>query len=235
MMRLDENAFAVSESRDDEVRWARQGHQQYRYYCHSMIVRKPCDKAPWKRRRYASRRERLGSDGRACRNPLLDMLPFPERQQSHINSSMTNRLTNMATISSSNDYLHNARARKEMLEATLADLESHRNRLAVRLLNSADSQTTTIDSATTNSHNSSSISQNTTPNTCNSSEESAKLQQEDLARALSLARASHKARIQLLTQYNDIKDIGQGLMGLIAEQRGCRVVDVMRDLGVEDD
>ncbi|KAL4928723.1 SWI5/SAE3 family protein [Aspergillus undulatus] len=41
-----------------------------------------------------------------------------------------------------------------------------------------------------------------------------------------------KRHIRLLHEYNEIKDIGQGLMGLIAEARGVRQVDVQREFGV---
>ncbi|OJD14888.1 hypothetical protein AJ78_04804 [Emergomyces pasteurianus Ep9510] len=40
--------------------------------------------------------------------------------------------------------------------------------------------------------------------------------------------------IRLLHEYNEIKDIGQGLMGLVAEARGVRHVDVQREFGVGD-
>ncbi|THC94705.1 hypothetical protein EYZ11_005816 [Aspergillus tanneri] len=40
--------------------------------------------------------------------------------------------------------------------------------------------------------------------------------------------------IRLLHEYNEIKDIGQGLMGLIAEARGVRQIDVQREYGVGD-
>jgi DNA repair protein Swi5/Sae3 len=43
-----------------------------------------------------------------------------------------------------------------------------------------------------------------------------------------------KRHIRLLHEYNEIKDIGQGLMGLIADARGMRQVDVQRDFGVGD-
>lgn len=43
-----------------------------------------------------------------------------------------------------------------------------------------------------------------------------------------------KEHIQLLHRYNEIKDIGQGLMGLIAEKRGCRIKDVMEEFGVDE-
>ena len=41
-----------------------------------------------------------------------------------------------------------------------------------------------------------------------------------------------KNHIALLHKYNEIKDIGQGLMGLIADKRDCRVVSVMEEFGV---
>ncbi|OOF92229.1 hypothetical protein ASPCADRAFT_9092 [Aspergillus carbonarius ITEM 5010] len=40
--------------------------------------------------------------------------------------------------------------------------------------------------------------------------------------------------IRLLHEYNEIKDIAQGLMGLIADARGVRQVDVQREYGVDD-
>ncbi|RAL05606.1 SWI5/SAE3 family protein [Aspergillus ibericus CBS 121593] len=40
--------------------------------------------------------------------------------------------------------------------------------------------------------------------------------------------------IRLLHEYNEVKDIAQGLMGLIADTRGVRQVDVQREYGVED-
>ncbi|KAL1957648.1 hypothetical protein VTO42DRAFT_5625 [Malbranchea cinnamomea] len=46
------------------------------------------------------------------------------------------------------------------------------------------------------------------------------------------ADAIVKRHIRLLHQYNEIKDIGQGLMGLIAEARGVRHVDVQAEFGM---
>ncbi|KAK4570027.1 hypothetical protein LTR86_002997 [Recurvomyces mirabilis] len=47
--------------------------------------------------------------------------------------------------------------------------------------------------------------------------------------ALTGANSIIKEHIALLHKYNEMKDIGQGLMGLIAEQRGVRVSEVMED------
>lgn len=43
-----------------------------------------------------------------------------------------------------------------------------------------------------------------------------------------------KSHIRLLHEYNEIKDVGQGLMGLIADTKGVRVVEVQREFGVDD-
>lgn len=40
--------------------------------------------------------------------------------------------------------------------------------------------------------------------------------------------------IHLLHEYNEIKDIGQGLTGLIADARGVRQIEVQREYGVND-
>lgn len=42
-----------------------------------------------------------------------------------------------------------------------------------------------------------------------------------------------KQHIKLLHEYNELKDVGQGLMGLIADQRGVRIVEVQEEFGVD--
>lgn len=42
-----------------------------------------------------------------------------------------------------------------------------------------------------------------------------------------------KDHIKLLHEYNELKDVGQGLMGLIADQRGVRIVEVQDEFGIE--
>ena len=41
-----------------------------------------------------------------------------------------------------------------------------------------------------------------------------------------------KRHIRLLHAYNEIKDVGQELMGLIADARGVRLKEVMEEMGV---
>ncbi|KAJ5466699.1 DNA repair protein SWI5 [Penicillium diatomitis] len=43
-----------------------------------------------------------------------------------------------------------------------------------------------------------------------------------------------KRHIRLLHEYNEIKDVAQGLMGLIAEARGVRHVEVQKEFGVHE-
>jgi len=56
----------------------------------------------------------------------------------------------------------------------------------------------------------------------------------EATRAAVLAHAEHtvKQHISRLHAYNGIRDIGQNVMGLLAEQRGVRVVQVMEECGV---
>ncbi|KAL1608464.1 hypothetical protein SLS60_003406 [Paraconiothyrium brasiliense] len=50
---------------------------------------------------------------------------------------------------------------------------------------------------------------------------------------MSAAQKINRKHIKLLHEYNEIKDVGQGLMGLIADQRGVRIVEVQDEFGVD--
>lgn len=52
--------------------------------------------------------------------------------------------------------------------------------------------------------------------------------------ALASANAVVKEHIALLHSYNEVKDIGLGLMGLIADKRGVRIAPVMEEFGMTD-
>jgi hypothetical protein len=41
-----------------------------------------------------------------------------------------------------------------------------------------------------------------------------------------------KNHIKLLHDYNDIRDVGQGLIGMIADNRGVRVGELYAEFGV---
>ncbi|ORY16096.1 DNA repair protein [Clohesyomyces aquaticus] len=49
---------------------------------------------------------------------------------------------------------------------------------------------------------------------------------------MAAANSIVKKHITLLHEYNEIKDVGQGLMGLIADQRGVRIVEVQDEFGL---
>jgi len=55
---------------------------------------------------------------------------------------------------------------------------------------------------------------------------------EQQAHLLAEAKAIITRHIKLLHHYNEIRDVGQGLMGLIAESRGVRIKEVQDDFGV---
>lgn len=53
--------------------------------------------------------------------------------------------------------------------------------------------------------------------------------------AVDAANAKIRSQIKQLQKYNDIKDIGTQLMGLIAEKRGCRIGEVQEEFGIDPD
>ena len=59
--------------------------------------------------------------------------------------------------------------------------------------------------------------------------------QQQIDAALEAARKARLEHIRRLGKYNEIKDVAQELIGMVAEMRACRVVDVMRDFEIEDD
>ena len=59
-------------------------------------------------------------------------------------------------------------------------------------------------------------------------------EEEKTKSALATANGVIKGHITLLHKYNEIKDIGQGLMGMIADKRGVRVATVMEDFDMDE-
>jgi hypothetical protein len=53
------------------------------------------------------------------------------------------------------------------------------------------------------------------------------------AEIMAVANKMVKDHIKLLHEYNELKDVGQGLMGLIADQRGVRIVEVNEEFGID--
>lgn len=56
---------------------------------------------------------------------------------------------------------------------------------------------------------------------------------EDDEATLDLAKTVINRHIKLLHTYNEIRDIGQGLMGLIADARGVRIKEVQEEFGID--
>lgn len=113
------------------------------------------------------------------------------------------------TTKPTNPRLATLQAKKAILEHNLSDLKTQRQTLAThtKLPSGLPLPTTTPSGDPLSSD-------------------------EVLAAALRSSNAVIKEHIALLHKYNEIKDIGQGLMGLIADKRDCRVVVVMEELGV---
>lgn len=109
-------------------------------------------------------------------------------------------------------YLTALSTRRSELEATLSSISAERSNLAAQVLSNPN---TVAEAHELSAHRPA----------CS---------QTDIDRALLLANETIKKHIKLLNQYNEIKDVGQGLMGMIAEQKGVRVVEVMPDFGVEE-
>jgi len=124
-------------------------------------------------------------------------------------------------------HLTDLETQRSDLESKLSSLTAQRNSLAHAILTSTQTSTS---ASTTNSHNATDSVHITAQ-----AIEQDQTNQREIDSALRTARAIMKEHIALIQRYNEIKDIGQGLLGLIAEQRGCRIVDVMEELGVEDD
>lgn len=53
--------------------------------------------------------------------------------------------------------------------------------------------------------------------------------------AVQLAEQHIKSHIKQLQQYNDVRDIATQLMGLIADKRGVRFIEVQQEFGVAAD
>ena len=101
-------------------------------------------------------------------------------------------------------------ARQSALEATLAALLAERATLIQQT-----QPVTSIDTSALTS----------TPETPSNDDAIA-------SEALTSAQVRIKHHIATLHRYNEVKDVGQGLLGLVAEGRGVRVKDVMEDFGL---
>lgn len=129
-------------------------------------------------------------------------------EQSH---STTTAQSNPSKPKPENHRLAALEAKKASLEETLEDLKAQRLRLATETKLPSGLPLPTTNPAGEPLDDS-----------------------EILSSALKSSNAVIKDHIALLHKYNEIKDIGQGLMGLIADQRDCRVVKVMEEFGVAE-
>lgn len=97
-----------------------------------------------------------------------------------------------------------AQTKLRRLRQTLLELEAQRSRLVDETVDTSSSTSSQVAS------------------------EASKLEQ-----ALKASNEALQNHIRLLTRYNEIKDVGTGLIGMIAEARQQRIVDVMRDFDMD--
>lgn len=58
--------------------------------------------------------------------------------------------------------------------------------------------------------------------------------QSDIEDTVTHANNTLKTHIKLLHDYNEMKDMASALVGLIADQRGVKIVDVMEEMGIAE-
>jgi len=127
---------------------------------------------------------------------------LPSSSTAPPSSPATTETIDLTDVPPPNPRLTALQTKKANLERTLADLVARRNAL---------------------------VSQSTLPSGLAMPDDWSLEQKQN--QALSNASVVIKEHIGLLHTYNEIKDIGQGLMGLVAEQRGVRIKVVQEDFG----
>ncbi|KAF4303162.1 putative DNA repair protein swi5 protein [Botryosphaeria dothidea] len=115
--------------------------------------------------------------------------------------------------------LRNAQARTAALEATLADLTARRTSVLKEFaaLPSVAEMLPRHANATATSSSASAEAASAVP---------------EKDAVLHAAKAVTQERIRRLNQYNEMRDIGQGLMGIIAESRGVRIKEVQEEFDI---
>lgn len=108
--------------------------------------------------------------------------------------------------SQSDKQLEALRTRQAELEKVIAGLQSQRDQLVDASYRSLDSDQPSCDSET-----------------------NAEVRAQA---AVDVANTRIKVHIKQLQDYNDVKDVGTQLMGLIAEKRGVRIVEVQEEFGI---
>ncbi|KAK3060453.1 hypothetical protein LTS18_008513 [Coniosporium uncinatum] len=162
------------------------------------------------------------------KTPSSSSLP----QGSHIPSSPPvapspedKRLASLRSrIASQYSAVTHLQAKKTGLLAQLAAIPS----IALALLPNSTSN------LASSSHASASSTSSTSTKSASTSEQIPRINMPDEQQAhlLAEAKAIITRHIKLLHHYNEIRDVGQGLMGLIAESRGVRIKEVQEDFGV---
>ncbi|KKY20645.1 putative dna repair protein swi5 [Diplodia seriata] len=112
--------------------------------------------------------------------------------------------------------LPNAQARTAALQATLADLTARRSNV-VKKFAAVPSVAEKLPSRTA------------ATNPIASSEPATNAETDAAVQA---AKAIIQQQIRRLNDYNEMRDVGQELMGIIAESRGVRIKEVQEEFGI---
>jgi len=121
-------------------------------------------------------------------------------------------------------------AQQTRLLSQIAEMEAERDALIRSLL---PLMPTKIQDTAHAKVNSETNSTDTSKCTSEVSEDEHQLSRTTIDAVLNQSNKTVKQHIELLHAYNGIRDIGHGLMGMIAEQRGVRVKDIMDEFGVD--
>ncbi|KAK3076542.1 hypothetical protein LTS18_012734 [Coniosporium uncinatum] len=162
------------------------------------------------------------------KTPSSSSLP----QGSHIPSSPPiapspedKRLASLRSRIASQDFaVTHLQAKKTGLLAQLAAVPS----ITLGLPPNSTSDLASSSHASTSSTSSTS----TKPGSTRAQNPRTNMPDEQQAHLLAEAKAIITQHIKLLHHYNEIRDVGQALMGLIAESRGVRIKEVQEDFGV---
>lgn len=121
-------------------------------------------------------------------------------------------------------------AQQARLFSQIAELEAERDTLIRSLL---PLMPTSIQESARANVNSTTNPTDTSKGTTKASNVEHQLSEATIDGVLDQSNKTVKQHIELLHAYNGIRDIGHGLMGMIAEQRGVRVKDIMDEFGVD--
>ncbi|KAF2095308.1 hypothetical protein NA57DRAFT_79799 [Rhizodiscina lignyota] len=142
-------------------------------------------------------------------NGEINQLRSPMNGDESMSKQKETSMGGESHLSTEAKRLNAVNARNASLKATLAELDAEKNSL--------------LEKFSAISHKGAK----------NSEDGGNQLTSEQADASLTAAKAVTKEHISLLHRYNEMRDIGLGMMGIIADQRGVRLRDVQEEFGVD--